>query len=39
MTGVNEQDERLPGALVDELKRIDRVPQMITSNRIPLEIK
>ena len=31
MTGVNEQDERLPEALVDELKRIDRAPEMITS--------
>ena len=31
MTGVNEQDERLPEALVDELKRIDRAPEVITS--------
>ena len=31
MTGVNEQDERLPEALVEELKRIDRAPEMITS--------
>ena len=31
MTGVNEQDERLPEALVEELKRIDRAPEVITS--------
>ena len=31
MTGVNEQNERLPGALIDELKRIDRAPEVITS--------
>ena len=31
MTGANEQDERLPEALVDELKRIDRAPEVITS--------
>ena len=31
MTGVNEQDERLPEALVDELRRIDRAPEVITS--------
>jgi len=31
MTGVNEQDERLPKALVEELKRIDRAPEVITS--------
>lgn len=31
MTGVNEQDERLPEALVDELKRLDRAPEVITA--------
>ena len=31
MTGVNEQDERLPDTLVEELKRIDRAPEVITS--------
>ena len=31
MTGANEQDERLPEALISELKRIDRAPEVITS--------
>lgn len=31
MTGANEHNEQLPGALVDELKRIDRAPEVITS--------
>ena len=31
MTGTHEQDERLPDALVSELKRIDRAPEVITS--------
>ena len=31
MTGTHEQDERLPEALVNELKRIDRGPEVITS--------
>ena len=31
MTGTHEQDERLPEALVSELKRIDRAPEVITS--------
>ena len=31
MTGTNEQDERLPQALIDELKHIDRAPKVITS--------
>ena len=31
MTGTHEQDERLPDALVSEMKRIDRAPEVITS--------
>ena len=31
MTGTHEQDERLPEALVSELKGIDRAPEVITS--------
>ena len=31
MTGTNEQDEQLPSAVIDELKRIDRAPAVITS--------
>ena len=31
MTGTHEQDDRLPEALVSELKRIDRAPEVITS--------
>ena len=31
MTGANEQNERLPKALIDEMKRIDRAPEVITS--------
>ena len=31
MTAEIEQDEQLPSALVDELKRIDRAPAVITS--------
>ncbi len=31
MTGANEHNERLPEALVDKLKRIDRAPEVITS--------
>ena len=31
MTGVNEQNEQLPEALIDELKRIDAAPDIITS--------
>ncbi len=31
MTAVNEQDERLPELLIDELRRIDRAPVVITS--------
>ena len=31
MTDANEQDEQLPKDLVDELKRIDRAPAVITS--------
>ena len=31
MTGANEHNEQLPEALVDELKRIDRAPEVITS--------
>lgn len=31
MTGANEHNERLPEALVEELKRIDRAPEVITS--------
>ena len=31
MTAINEQDERLPEALLSELKRIDRAPEVITS--------
>ena len=31
MTGTHEQDKRLPEALVSELKRIDRAPEVITS--------
>ena len=31
MTGAHEHNERLPEALVDELKRIDRAPEVITS--------
>ena len=31
MNGTNEQDERLPEALVDELKRLDRAPEAITA--------
>ena len=30
MNRTNEQDERLPQALVDELKRLDRAPEAIT---------
>ena len=31
MTGAHEHNERLPEALVDELKRIDQAPEVITS--------
>ena len=31
MTGANEHNERLPEALVEELKHIDRAPEVITS--------
>ena len=31
MTVTNETDEQLPDALIDELKRIDQAPAMITS--------
>ena len=31
MTGANEQHERLPGALVEALTRLDRAPEVITS--------
>ena len=31
MTDTDEQDEQLPSALIDELKRIDRAPAVITS--------
>lgn len=31
MNGANEQNEQLPEALIDELKRIDRAPEVITS--------
>ena len=31
MTGTDEKDEQLPSALIDELKRIDRAPAVITS--------
>lgn len=31
MTSANEHNERLPEALVDELKRLDRAPEVITS--------
>ena len=31
MNGTNEQDERLPPALVEELKRLDRAPEVITA--------
>lgn len=31
MTDINEQDKQLPRALIDELKRIDRAPDVITS--------
>ena len=31
MTGANEQDERLPEALIDEMKRLDRAPGVITA--------
>ena len=31
MNGRNEQDERLPQALVEELKRLDRAPEAITA--------
>ena len=31
MTGAHEHDERLPETLIDEMKRIDRAPEVITS--------
>ena len=31
MTGANEHNEHLPKALIDELKAIDRAPEVITS--------
>ena len=31
MSGTSERDEQLPGGLVDELKRLDRAPAMVTS--------